>query len=287
MVFIAGWTLPAQEISVSWLDGKASQEIASSWQELSIGDVVPSDSTVRLETHAYIELSAASMRITLSQPGTYSVRKLLSTSLTLRSAGVGKALTEKLSKFVSGPSRSQGSAGGARAEMASKAESQEWIASETEEFLEAGRDFIGSGQYDKAVEQLNKAVEAATDDERAQARYYLAEAYALGGETRSAMAQLARVPLDDSAAWAPDYVLLKGKILVDVSAFDQAVQWLLKNGDKVTSHAERMPTYFFLLGLAYAGVGDTVKEKECLRHVVAIAGESELGNAAGKLLEGL
>jgi hypothetical protein len=46
-----------------------------------------------------------------------------------------------------------------------------------------------------------------------------------------------------------------------------------------------MQTYFFLLGLAYKGTGDSGKEKQSLARVVSASGDSELGKAAAQLMQ--
>jgi tetratricopeptide (TPR) repeat protein len=287
LMALAGWPLASQELSISYLEGSASRKIGSAWQELSIGDTIPSDSTLRIDQRACLELSAGSVRITLTQPGTYGVKKILSASMSLQSTGAAKALTTKLAKLVQEPARKESSAGGARAEVIDRGQVAALMDDEAGVFLAAGKDFIGSGELDKAIAQLTRAVAAAADDQLAEARFYLAEAYSLNGDTRNALAQLAPVPADHDAAWFPDYVLLKGKVLVDCSAFDQAVKWMTGNGTAVEEDFERMPTYFFLLALAYGGAGDGESERQCLARVVATSGDSELGKSAARLMQDL
>jgi hypothetical protein len=63
------------------------------------------------------------------------------------------------------------------------------------------------------------------------------------------------------------------------------VQWLTEEGASLSNDAQRMQTYFFLLGLAYKGSGDFEKEKQSLARVVSAGDESELGKAAAKLIQ--
>ena len=287
MMALLGWPLAAQELSISYLEGRVSQKVGSSWQDLSIGDTIPSDSTVMIDPRACLELSAGGVRITLTQPGTYGMKKILSASMSLQSTGAAKALTTKLLKLVLEPARKESSAGGARAEVIDRGQIAGLMDDDTNTFLSAGKDLIGSGDFDKAVVQLTKAVDSAADDQIAEAQFYLAEACSLKGETRNALAQAAAVTPDKDAAWFPDYVLLKGKILLDCSAFDQAVAWLVENGNVAEDNDARMPTYFFLLALAYGGAGNGENEKQCLAQVVAASKDSELGTAAARLLQDL
>lgn len=193
MMALLGWPLAAQELSISYLEGRVSQKVGSSWQDLSIGDTIPSDSTVMIDPRACLELSAGGVRITLTQPGTYGMKKILSASMSLQSTGAAKALTTKLLKLVLEPARKESSAGGARAEVIDRGQIAGLMDDDTNTFLSAGKDLIGSGDFDKAVVQLTKAVDSAADDQIAEAQFYLAEACSLKGETRNALAQAAAV----------------------------------------------------------------------------------------------
>jgi tetratricopeptide (TPR) repeat protein len=285
LVVSAAWSLAAQELSVSYLDGKVSQKNGFSWQELSIGDAISADATLRVEAHTYVEFSTGSARITLSQPGTYIVKSLVSASRSLHSAGAGEALNAMLSALVSGRSQNQTSVGGVRAGDKSKDQDSGYFSSDADIFLKSGKDYIGSGQYDKAIEELKQAKEAAEESERGEVRYYLAEAYSLNGETRSAFAQIVELQPENSAAWLPDFILLKGKILIDVSAYDQSAKWLAEKGAGLAMDAQRMQTYFFLMGLAYKGTGEIEKERQSFTRVISAGGDSELGKAAAKLMQ--
>jgi hypothetical protein len=286
MALAAGLPAAAQVPSVSYLEGAVSLHAGAAWKELSIGDSIPVDSTVRVAEHAYLELSAGSVRVTLSQPGTYPVRSVLAAALSLRSAGAGKALTAMMSRMVSGSPSKQGTAGGVRAEQI-EAPAFEYETGEVSVLLREAKDFIASGRFDSAIERLEKAVAEADGTEIAEARYCLAQAYSMKGDTRNALAQAAGVHPLDSDPWRPDFVLLKGRVLFDASAFDQAVQWLLANGQAVATDGQRTQTYFFLLGLAYGGTGDLGKEKQCLARVISASADDELGQAAAKLVSGL
>ena len=287
MIVLLGWPLAAQELSISYLEGSASRKIGSTWQELSIGDTISSDSTLRIDPRACLELSAGSVRITLTQPGTYGVKRILSASMSLQSTGAAKALATKLSKLVLEPGRKESSAGGARMEVIDRGQIAALMDDDAEALLIAGRDCIGSGELDKAIAQLTKAVDSAAGGRLAEARFYLAEAFSLNGDTRNALAQLTAVQPDELADWFPDYVLLRGKVLIDASAFDQAMKWLVDSSADVEQDFARMPTYFFLLALAYGGTGDEENEKQCLARVVAASKDSELGTAAARLMQDL
>jgi tetratricopeptide (TPR) repeat protein len=151
--------------------------------------------------------------------------------------------------------------------------------------LDSGKEYIRSGQYDLAIQQFDQALDAATHNEAPRVHYYLAYAYSLSGDTREALKQAAGLQPSGADEWASDFIILKAKLLVDSSAFAQAIAWLTQNGNDLSGDAQRAAIYDFLLGVGYRGVGDTSNEKVALSKVTAMSAESDLGKAAAGLLQ--
>ena len=78
-------------------------------------------------------------------------------------------------------------------------------------------------------------------------------------------------------------MILRAKLLVDASAFSEAVRWLGRNR-ALSGDAERAPVYDFLRAVGYRGMGDIGKEKQNLSKVISLSPDSELGQAAARLL---
>ena len=281
---LAASHVAAQAFSVSYLEGQVEVKAGSAWVELSIGDPVSLRASLRVGNHACVELITPSARITLSQAGTYALADLLAKSQSIRSSGAERVLTALLSNLVRGSSLNQSTALGARGVDQSGTDDSEWMSSDAQVFLQAGKDFIHGGDYMMAVTKLTKALDAATPGEAPEIRYYIAEAYSFDGDARNALVQLADLRPAAAETWAADFVLLKAKILVDTFAFEQAVQWMQEKGSSLATDAQRMPMYFFLCGLAYRGTGDQEKEKQCLSRVVSAEAGDDIGKAAAQLL---
>lgn len=275
----------AQGMSVSYLEGEAAIRSGSSWVELSIGDTVSAEASVRLGQGAYVELKLMGANIVLSEKGTYSMRDVLSSRRAFRSAGVGKAVSATLSYMVTGPARTQSAVFGVRGENRSEGDDPSWVTSSAQVFLDAGREYIKSGQYDEAIEQLRQGQDEAAEQESARVRYYLAYAYSLNGDTRNALKQAADLQPTRTDAWAADFVVLKAKLLIDTNAYAQEIEWLTRQENDLSGDAQRASLYYFLLGVGYRGVGDTTNAKQSLSKVAAISGESDLGKAAVQLLQ--
>jgi tetratricopeptide (TPR) repeat protein len=275
----------AQDLSVSYLEGEAQVRSGSQWTALSIGDHLSSQATLQLSVGAYVELQGPDSKVVLSQKGTYKLPDIVVASRALSSAGVGKVLTAMLSSLLSGQAKNPSSTLGARGANESEAQDSEWVTSDSQVFLDTGTQYIKSGKYESGIQQFLQALDAATDKEAPMVRYRLASAYDLSGNTREALRYAAELQPGSSDAWAPDFIILKGKLLVDTNAFAQAIAWLTQSGNDLSGDAQRAALYDFLLGVGYRGTGDTASEKADLSRVVAISADNDLGKAAAQLLK--
>jgi tetratricopeptide (TPR) repeat protein len=190
-----------------------------------------------------------------------------------------------LSYLLKGPVHNQSDVAGARGADKSGTDDTEWATSNAQVYLDTGKDLLQTGQYDLAIKQFLLAVNEAADEELPQARYYLAYAYSLNGDTRSALKYAADLEPDRSEDWAPDFIILKAKLLVDTCAFAPEVAWLTQAGNDLSGDMRRASIYAFLLGVGYRGIGDTVNEKTALSKVVAASAGSDLGTSATRLLQ--
>ena len=284
---LAAFCAGAQSYNVSFLEGEVRVRSGAALAGISIGDKLPPDSVVQLSEGAYLELNMAGMRIALSQKGTYNLHAISTSSRALGSAGVGTALIAGLSRLATGPSGNQGAVAGARAENKAKSEDSDWTTSNAQVYLDSGKEYIKSGQYDQAIGQLLPALDSTDESEAAEVHYYLADAYSLKGDTRNALKQAAGLKPGGGDDWAADFIILKAKLLVDTNAFAQEVSWLTQSGNDLSGDAQRAQMYLFLLGIGYAGAGDASNEKESLSRALSIAKESDIGKAASQLLQGL
>jgi tetratricopeptide (TPR) repeat protein len=275
----------AQELSVTYVDGDVQIREGSSWTALSIGDRLTPQTTIQLGQGAYVEIKRASSKIVLSQKGSYVLANVIASSRAMGSAGVGKALSATLSYLAGGKTLNQSSVGGARAENKGKEDDSEWMSSGAEVFLDAGKTYMKSGQYGAAIDQFLQALDAATEQELPQVRYYLAYAYSLDGDTRAALKYATDLQPSRGDEWASDFIILKAKLLVDSSAFAQDIAWLTQSGNDLSADAQRGAVYQFLLGLGYRGIGDAANAKARLSKVVATSAESDIGRAAEQLLQ--
>jgi hypothetical protein len=284
-LLISAFAMAAPSLTVSYVEGAAYQKSGASWTDLAIGDLVASDASLRLDAGAQLQLKGASANIYLTQPGTYSLQKLLSMGQKAGSAGLGKALSNSFAYLLNGRAQNQGATAGARAADESKSGDSDWVETGAQEGIQQARDYIQSAKYEEAIKKLTQTLDEAEPEESPEIHYYLAYSYAMSGDTPNAVRQLAAAKPGSGAAWAADYTLLRARLLLDTFAFPQAVDLLTQPSNDLSGDARRAPLYCFLLGVAYRGIGDTASEKTSLLKVVALAKESDLGKSAAQLLE--
>ena len=275
----------APNLSVSYVEGAVYQQSSSVWKALSIGDWVSSDASIRLEAGACVQLKGIGSDIYLSQKGTYAVRNLLAVRQKMASPGIGTALLASLASLFARPQHNQSSVAGTRGATESENANQDWMGTGAEDDIQQARDDIQSGKYEEAIKGLTQTLGEATEEEIPQIHYYLAYAYSLSGDTPDAERQMAGAKPSGGDFWAGDYILLQAKLCLDTFAFAQAVQWLTQPENDLSRDAQRASLYYFLLGLGYRGFGDEARAAQNLSRVVSLAGESELGKSATRLLQ--
>ena len=284
LVFLSG-IAAAQSFSVSYLEGKAQVACGTSWKELSIGDVVAPDSSIRLKADALLQLKGSGAELTLSRAGTYSLAALLEARRTITSSTVATALASFFRQLSFPAAKNRSSALGARGADESKSDEDGWSESSAEVFLDAGKEYLKAGKYEKAIEQLEEALDAASEEEAPEIRYYLGYALSLSGDLKQAWRQTASLKPAASVSWYGDFILLRAKLLEDTSAYAEAVALLSDEGASLSQDVKRAPLYYFLLGLAYRGAGDSENAKQAFSKATSISQDSDIGTAAQQLME--
>jgi tetratricopeptide (TPR) repeat protein len=283
-LMLASHLASAQVLNVAYLDGEAQVASGSNWRELSLGDVVSTDASIRLLPGAVLELKSTGSMLTLTRAGTYAIGALLKARRTLGSPGVSNALVSFMRQLASPAAGKQNDVLGLRGPERSKPDEDGWSESSAQVFLDTGKDYIKAGRYDLAIEQLKKALDAATDEEAPEIHYYLADASSLGGDMKGAWKQVASLKPTIAVPYYVDFVLLKAKLLVETSAYADALDLLASEGPALSQDAQRAPLYYFLLGLGYRGKSDSENADRAFAKVVSISAESDLGKTASELL---
>jgi len=288
VIFLVSATLLplyAEDFMVEYIEGILEVGQGSNWIEVDIGDTIPQNSYLRLSDNGLAELSAGAITITLNQDGTFSAETLLTSGRETAAWNISSLVNSKLGKLIS-PDQQQGTAVmGVRGDVAGE-EELTWM-EEGEEYLEQGKELIRTGDYEEAREVLQEGADYSfSDEEKEEYNFYIASAYALEGKSAPALLMLTDMKTGPSAPYYSDYVLLKGKLLIEGLAYKKALllfDQYLKNPDR----GETTQLIYFLSALCNQKLE---KRQDAIRNLEAayeINNTSEYGRAARRMMDNL
>jgi tetratricopeptide (TPR) repeat protein len=279
--------LSAQNLRVEYIEGLLELGTASGWKELAPGDTLPPSARIRLDRDGLAELAQGATRIAVSQPGTYLVSDLLRASKKVASWQLASVVGGKIKGAIAGGQKSDTAVMGARGAKQGEPANIEWVeAGGAGEAVAQGKALIDSGRYEEALKTFQKALQEAYAGEEGTLLYYLAAVYSLQGRTALALRALDPVNIQPQESLYTDMVLLKGRLLLESLAFNDALQ-LFSRQLKVNPEGDFAQALLILSSYSYRGLGQTAGAREALEKALQMNGSSELGKEASLLLEEL
>ncbi len=285
LILIAVFSLSADELLVEYIEGALELREGSGWIELYIGDTIPADSLIRLSGNGFAELSTAAISITLSDDGSYDTESLLRSGKQVANWDIGKVVNSKLSKLISPTETGQTAVMGVRGAEAGE-EQLTWV-EEGEQYLEEGKQALQDNLFDEAISLFKQGADwALTDEERDEHLFYAALAHSFKGENAPALIILEDMQLVSDAAFFTDYVLLKGKLLIENLAFDDALV-LFTEYLEHPDWGETTQVVYFLSAVCHQGLNNIGDARKFLQDAYNIDADSEYGRAAQRMLQSL
>jgi tetratricopeptide (TPR) repeat protein len=272
------------DIEIEYLDGYLDIQDGGEWYELYIGDVISDADTIRLDDDSVAELAISGNKLTLTKPGVYVVAELIKASGESRSFGIASVIGSKIRSIVQEPKQAHTAVMGVRG---SKSDDKlEWMSGDTAELLETGKDRLAEGEFADALEVFEEAYDFADPSEETEVLFYMGFTNAMMGQLRFAVEALEFVEPDPDAEFFVDLVLLKGQLLTETFAYDEAIDWLeTYTPDMEDSSATQMS--YLLLGVSHKGLGNNSDAKSSLEEAIKIDAASDAGVAAQGLLNEL
>lgn len=289
LFLLAAFPLAAQNLTVEYVEGEALLAAGGGWVELHPGDAVQAKGRIRLGTDGLLELAQGATRLTVSRPGTYNVADLLASSKKVASWNLGQVVGSKLRGAVAGQkSGSRGAtSAGVRAELKDEGGRVEWVTDTgLEEELEQGRGLLEQGRYDEALALFQETLQRADSSEAGSLRYYIAETLARQGRTAQALQSLKPVELEPQESMYQELVLLKGRLLLESLAFNDALE-LFKGQLRQNQAGGFAQALYILSSYSHRGLGMTEEARDDLRRATGLDRDSELGREADALLKQL
>lgn len=274
-------------LSVAYVEGDAQVALSGSWTSVAIGDIVPAQGRIRLGEGTCVELAMSDGKLVLDRPGTYAIPRLLAVRGVRERAGAGKIVSQIIVSASGRAVPRQSAAMGVRSVPIPGLEELGVTETRAQTLLAAGKDAIQAGRYGEAKEKLTQALAAASEQEASETRFFLAQAQFLAGDVRAALATTADLAPAEGDPRRSDCVLFKAELLIETSAYVDAIEWLSRYEPVLSADERNAPAYWFLLALACQGTGDAAREKQALDTVLTMAPDSPMADAAQALAAGL
>ena len=285
LLFFLPWALWSVDFFVDYAEGAVDVRRGSGWEEVYIGDVLTDRDTLRLTGYSIVELSYGSETATLSKPGTYALGGLSKDISRRESVGFSSLLSGKVQTALKGSRHmEQSAAGGVRGSEAVEKDQMSWMASDTLDLIEAGKEKFARGEIEAARGLFREALDYALDAaEEGKAAFYLAGCFDVQGSPGKALELLESADVGPAAEEYFDFLILKGKLLIESFAYPDAED-LLSGADLSTAPPETSQLVYFLLGIACLGQDKTGQARDYLTRSRNIDASSDTGTAAAEML---
>ena len=285
LILIAAIPLFAEDLLIEYVEGTLEIKERAIWAELYIGDMIPENSLIRLSGNGFAELSTRAFTITLSDDGTYNTQSLLRSGQKIASWDIGSVVNSKLLKLITPGEQGQTAVMGVRGAAADE-DQLTWV-EEGGEYLEKGKQLLVDGLFDEAIPVFKEGADwALTAEERYEYLFYAAYAHSLKGDNAVALIMLEDMQLGSEAVFFTDYVLLKGKLLIENLAFADALD-LFSEYLKHPDMGETTQVVYFLSAVCHQGLDNTDQAQKYLQDAYKIDNNSEYGRAAKRMMGSL
>ncbi|MBN1837662.1 MAG: tetratricopeptide repeat protein [Spirochaetales bacterium] len=285
LLLAAALPLAAQELLVEYLEGTLELKQGSQWVEVYIGDSLSRGRVIRLESGGFAELSAGNVTVTLSEGGTYNTDSLFKSGQKVAAWNLGGVVNSKLSKLVSPVSGGETATMGVRGDRMDSGELT-WVEEGTE-YLAEGKKLLAQGQVEEGIRRLEEGAEwALTEEERNEHLFYAAYGHSLQGESAVSLIMLEDMRVGPAARFFTDYVLLKGKLLIDNLAFEDALALF----DQYLAHpdmGETTQVVHYLAAVCHHGLDRPQQARQSLEAAYKIDPNSEYGRSAKQMMGSL
>ena len=283
LLFFMVFSLAAEELMLVYTEGEVFLNENGTWYEVFIGDMIDSNSTLKIGQDSMVEIDAAGNTLLLNKPGTYKLGELISQTTKVSAWGNNPVFK----KFLSGDNRRsdvQTAVMGVRG-SATEADDVEWL-SEDSMIIDEAIMMIGDGDFNGVIDFLIEEIDFAFDEELSGYNYYIGYSYYMLGSSGRALSYLDKVESDYDTEYYPDFVVLKGSLLLESLAYEDALDLFdefLRNDDfSGTAQAVN-----YLSATALKGLGRDREAAKKLEITVKMNPSSEIGRSADALLKNL
>ena len=279
--------LSAEAFQVVYATGSVKIDRGTGFKETAEGELVEETASLQVGQASLVELTRGAETLRLSHPGTYWLSGLAEEKSRSRQAGLTDLVWGKVAKVFSGSDeRRQSTPGGVRAERMTPP-TMNWSEGKASELIEAGEKAFSERRFGEAVKLFLDAGKAAEDPEEAVvAAFHLAAVLSALGKNDEALHALEGKKPDPTSVVYSGFHLLRGKLLLDASAYDEVIAGF-SGFDFVKVDPASAASALLLTGLACLGKKETATAKAFFQKALSLAPGSAQAKAAAELLQSL
>jgi tetratricopeptide (TPR) repeat protein len=273
----------ADDLMLVYAEGEVLESNNGAWYEVFIGDMVSDTSTLKIGPDSMVEIDANGNTLLLNKPGTYKLGELISQTSKVSAWGNNPVFK----KFLSGDnnrSNVQTAVMGVRG-SATETDDVEWL-SEDSMIIDEAVAMIEDGDFTSAIDFLSEEIDFAFEEELSEYNYYIGYSYYMLGSSGRSLSYLDKVESDYDSEYYPDFVVLKGSLLLDSLAYDDALDIFnefLRNDDfSGTAQAVN-----YLSATALKGLGRDTEAEKKLEITVKMNPSSDIGRSADSILKNM
>jgi len=273
----------ADDFLLVYAEGDIFESENGTWYELFIGDMLTDSSTIKVGPDSMVEIDANGNTLLLNKPGTYKLGELITKTSKVSAWGNNPVFK----KFLSGDNSRSGvqtAVMGVRG-SATETDDVEWL-SEDSMIIDEAIEMIEDGSFNDAIDFLSEEMEFAFDEDLSVYNYYIGYSYYMLGASGRSLSYLDEVESDYDAEYYPDFVVLKGSLLLESLAYNDALDLFndfLRNDD----FSETAQAVNYLSASALKGLGKDSDAKKKLEITVKMNPSSDIGKSADTLLNNL
>jgi len=277
----------SEDLVVQYLEGFVEQNTRTGWQEVYIGDDLPIESTIRVSENGFAEFSLGDLKISVKEDGVYQLSDLVGSSKQVSSWDLSNLVSTKIKTALTSPGSGQTAVMGVRGAAAESGAEIEWIeAGGSAELLQEGLALLEKTRYSEALDVFNEGLSISYGEEEQLFLYYVGYTQSLDGQFALALNTLERVEVDPQSSYYSDLILLRGRMLIESLAFEEALEFF-------KTHTNRYPegdltqAVLLLSSYCYRGLDDTFQALQVLQRARDLNPDSALGIEAQRLMEEL
>ncbi|MCK5153760.1 MAG: hypothetical protein KAQ93_05315 [Spirochaetales bacterium] len=273
----------AEDLLLVYAEGDVFENENGTWYELFIGDMLSDSSTLKIGLNSMVEIDANGNTLLLNKPGTYKLGELITKTSKVSAWGNNPVFK----KFLSGDnarSSVQTAVMGVRG-SATETDDVEWL-SEDSMIIDEAIALIGDGEFNEVIDFLSEEMDFAFEEDLSDYNYYIGYSYYMLGSSGRALSYLNKVESNYDTEYYPDFVVLKGSLLLESLAYNDALDLFnefLRNDDfSGTAQAVN-----YLSASALKGLGKDKDAEKKLEITVKMNPSSDIGRSADLLLKNL